>query len=93
MTDMADYIAKKTAELGLHREDQLTTSQSLLNARYPGQTRVLSLNGGLLRIVTPNASVASELRLRQLELLQTMNRDTNGKDTITKLIIQVRSLD
>jgi hypothetical protein len=65
---MEEYFAKKRIELGLDREDALARIQSTVDAWYPGQVRVRQLHQGVLRLVTPNASVASELRMRQLEL-------------------------
>lgn len=64
-----DYFARKRAELGLDREDQLGVIQKTLDAWYPQMVRVKQLHQGVLRLVTPNSSVASELRLRQIELL------------------------
>lgn len=81
MSDMSDYLQKKAAELGLDRADQLSDIQTKLNQMFPNQCRALSLNDGVLRITTPNASVASELRFRQAEL------KTGG---VTRVIIQIR---
>jgi hypothetical protein len=64
-----EYFARKRRELGLDREDKLAVVQSWLDERYPGQARAKKLHQGVLRVVTPNASVASDLRMRQLELL------------------------
>ena len=65
-----DYFARKRQLLGLDRADILTAIQATLDAWYPGQARAKQLHAGVLRIVTPNASVASDLRLRQLELIE-----------------------
>lgn len=65
-----DYFAKKRAELGFDRFDQLTAIQATLDAWYPGQTRAKKLHQGTLRVITPSASVAAELRMRQVELLR-----------------------
>ncbi len=66
---MGEYFAKKRVELGLDREDVLVRVQATLDAWYPGQAKARQLHQGTLRIVTPNASVAGELRMRQMELL------------------------
>lgn len=66
----ADYFERKRRELGLDRAEVLTKVQLWLDERYPEQARARSLHQGVLRLVTPSASVASELRLRQLELLE-----------------------
>jgi hypothetical protein len=66
-----DYFTKKRAQLGMDREDQLAGIQRVLDSWYAGQARAKRLHQGTLRIVTPNASVASELRMRQLELAET----------------------
>lgn len=65
---MEEYLAKKRVQLGLDREDVLAQIQSTVDGWYPGQVRVRQLHQGVLRLVTPHASVASELRMRQLEL-------------------------
>jgi hypothetical protein len=64
-----DYFAKKRRELGMDRADDLERVQKLLDAWYPGQARAKQWHRGVLRVVTPSASVASELRMRQVELL------------------------
>jgi hypothetical protein len=64
-----DYFAKKRAELGMERQDQLAAVQATLDAWYPGRCRARQLHRGVLRLATPSAGVASELRMRQLELL------------------------
>jgi hypothetical protein len=64
-----EYLKKKAFELGLDRADILVDVQRLLEDWYPGLVRAVSLNKGVLRLVTPNASVAGELRLRQVELM------------------------
>jgi hypothetical protein len=64
-----DYFAKKRQELGMDRADDLGRVQALLDAWYPGQARAKQWHRGVLRVVTPSASVASELRMRQVELL------------------------
>ena len=69
MKDMRDYLQKRAAELNLGRGSQLVAIQTYLDGLYPGQCRAVSLNDGVLKITTPSASVASELRLRQVEIL------------------------
>ena len=81
-----DYFARKRQELGLDRGDTLEAVQQALEALYPGLVRALSLNDGVLRLTTPNSSVASELRLRQVELL-----DKFQKYEIKRLQISIRS--
>jgi hypothetical protein len=84
--EVGDYFERKRRELGLDREDVLKAVQSWLDVRYPGQAKAKSLHLGVLRIVTPNASVASEIRMRQLELLE--SQKLNG----TRLAINIQSL-
>ena len=66
----ADYFAKKRRELGMDRADELARVQAALDGWYPGLARAKQLHNGVLRLITPSASVASELRMRQLELAQ-----------------------
>jgi hypothetical protein len=42
--------------------------QAWLDQNYPAQARAKQLHRDTLRIITPNSSVASELRMRQIEL-------------------------
>jgi len=82
----ADYFERKRRELGMDREDQLKTVQRWLDGRYPGQVRARQLHRGVLKLETPSAPVASELRMRQLELLAACDlRDT-------RLAIRIGSL-
>ncbi len=85
----ADYFKKKVQQLDLGRAETLTKIQTELDKMYPDQARAISLNGGILKIITPNASVAQDLRLRQVELLAGWNR---AGSPITRLQIQIRSL-
>lgn len=64
-----DYFERKRRELGLDRADDLARVQAVLDRWYPGMARARQWHQGVLRLVTPNASVASDLRLRQRELL------------------------
>lgn len=68
----SDYFARKRQELGLDRADDLARVQAALDAWYPGLARARQLHRGTLRVVTPSASVASELRMRQLELARVL---------------------
>jgi len=65
----AEYFERKRRELGMDRADVLVRVQELLDTWYPGLVRARQLHQGVLRVVTPNASVASELRMRQMELI------------------------
>jgi hypothetical protein len=65
-----DYFARKRTELGMDRADTLGVVQKWLDERYPGKARAKSLHRDVLRLVTPNASLASELRMMQLELVR-----------------------
>jgi hypothetical protein len=80
------YFEQKRAQLGMDREDKLEAIQRTLDAWYPGLARAKQLHQGVLRIATPNASVASELRMRQLELLA-----AHGLET-TRLSISIQSI-
>lgn len=80
--NIGDYLQKRAGEMGLDRADQLSETQAYLDRVYPGQCRAVSLNDGVLKITTPNASMASELRMRQTEII--------GSQTyISRLFIQI----
>lgn len=86
-----DYLNKRRVELGLGRGESLEKIQGLLDEMFAGQTRVASLNNNVLRITTPSSPVASEIRLRQVEIL-TKARALAGPDQpINNLQIQIRA--
>jgi hypothetical protein len=64
------YFEQKRRELGMDRGDVLQQIQATLDLWYPQRARARQLHLGVLRIVTPSSSVASELRMRQVELLE-----------------------
>jgi hypothetical protein len=82
-----EYFERKRREMGLDRVDVLQGIQVTLDAWYPGQARARQIHQGTLRIVTPSASVASQLRMRQLELLAAHAL------TETRVAISIQSLD
>ena len=84
-----DYFSAKRDQLGMDRANVLQQIQATLDAWYPGATRVKQLHHGVLRIVTPNASVAADLRLRQRELLA---QHKAAAQTIERLQISIASL-
>ena len=86
-----EYFARKRAELGMDRADILEQIQATLDTWYPAQTRAQRLHRGVLRIVTPNASVASDLRLRQLELIA-LHGNKEAAHGIERLQISIASL-
>jgi len=64
------YFKAKAYELGLDRANIIELAQKTLDRLYPAKTHVISLNRGTLKIITPSAPVASELRLNQSILLK-----------------------
>lgn len=88
--DTRDYLKKRGEQLRLDRGENLELIQAELDQRYPREVRALSLNDGVLRLITPTAAVASELRLNQVELLATFKQKTG--ENITRLAISIRSL-
>lgn len=68
--DFKSYFERKRVELGMDRQDTLQTIQAILDKWYPGMARAKRLHQGVLRLETASASVASELRMRQLELFE-----------------------
>ena len=68
--DMKAYFAQKRVELGMDRQDTLAEVQAKLDEWYPQMARARKLHQGVLRLETASASVASELRMRQLELFE-----------------------
>ncbi len=64
-----DYFARLRAKLGMDREDVLVGIQKVLDDWYPQKVRARQLHQGTLRLETPSAGVAGELRMRQVELL------------------------
>lgn len=85
------YFERKRAELGMDRADVLSEIQATLDLWYPHQTRARRLHRGVLRIVTPSASVASALRLRQRELVR-LHPPKEAAHTIERLQISIATL-
>ncbi len=86
MEGLGDYLQKKARQLGLERGDQLKAIQAYLDKKYPGLCRAASLNEGVLKITTPSASVASELRLSQEEIKAHI---LSQYPSLTRIIIQI----
>jgi hypothetical protein len=70
MNGMEDYLKKVAGKLDMGRAGQLVEIQSYLDGLYPGQCRAISINKGVLKITTPNASVASELRYKHRQIAE-----------------------
>lgn len=87
MLEPDDYFADVRRRLGFDRADILAAVQTTLESWYPGQARAKLLHQGTLRIITPSAAVASELRLRQVELLE------RHQLTGTRLAISIDTLE
>lgn len=87
---MREYINQKAQELDLERGESLAKIQAILDRLYPGQARAKSLNQQVLKIVTPNASLASELRLRQSEIIREIVETTLRP--VNRLHIQITTL-
>ncbi|MBW4061645.1 hypothetical protein HJC99_03705 [Candidatus Saccharibacteria bacterium] len=85
-----DYFSKKRTELGFDRVDHLATVQSWCEREYPGQVRAVRLHQGVLRLVTPSAGVAGNLRLRQIELMRLMQSVTG--EPLKRIQITISSL-
>lgn len=86
MEDLNYHLQKRAKELGLDRADTLSQVQSYLETLYPKKCRAASLNDGVLRITTRQASVASELRFKQTDIKKHLET-SNIK--IKRLVIQI----
>jgi hypothetical protein len=84
-----DYFLRKRAQLGMDRADVLEQIQAVLEEWYPGLVRAKQLHQGVLRLITPSASVAGELRMRQVELLASLPVEF---DTKVRLAISISTL-
>ena len=91
--NLGEYLRDKADELDVGRADALQIIQIELERRYPEKTRALALHQGKLRVITPNASVAGDLRLRQLDFLEIIRMTVPTGTVIERLIIQIRSLN
>jgi hypothetical protein len=88
--DDKDYLTQRALELGLDRADILTAAQKFFDQAFPRQVRARSYLAGVMRVTTQDASVASELRLRQIELMRQLNLNIDTANQITQLNIQIR---
>ncbi len=93
LEDAQGHLRRTARRLDLGRGEALNTIQKLLDHDYPDRARVVSINEGVLKVVTVSAPVASELRLRQVELIKTWEDAIGFKYEITRLYIQISSLD
>ena len=73
MLDADDYFSEIHKKLGLHRASDLTKIQTILDDWYPLKARAKRLHEGKLYIITESSSVANDLRLRQIELLDVIH--------------------
>jgi hypothetical protein len=85
MSDMSDYLARKAGELGLERGEQLEQIQAYLDERWPRLCRAVSLNDGVLKVTTTNASLASELRMSQTAIIHRFE-----EISLARIIIQIQ---
>lgn len=88
--DLKIYLKRKAATLDLDRGAALKKIQGLLDKDFPAKTKAKSLNEGVLKIITPSASVASELRLRQEQYIPVFTQATTR--SIERLHIQITTL-
>lgn len=83
MNNIGDYLSKRASELGMGRADQLAQIQAYFDGIYPGMCRAMAINEGILRVSVNSASLATELRMRHLEV----HKALAGFD-IKRIIIQ-----
>ena len=84
------YFDQKRHQLGMDRADVLERVQQLLDEWYPGRVRARQWHRGVLRLVTPSASVAGSLRMRQMELIELAGLITDSPATPDGLPARVR---
>lgn len=93
MEDAQSHLRRTARRLDLGRGEALMAIQKQLDRLYPGQTRTISLNDGVLKVATLSAAVASELRLRQVTLIKQWGEAIEFRYEINRLYIQIRTLD
>lgn len=74
MKSINEIMRGRVDSLDMGREDQLAAIQEILHDLYPGKIRARRLQSGVLTIETPSATVASDVRLRQEELLERLDQ-------------------
>lgn len=84
--DFTGHFERKRVELGMDREDVLNSIQAVLDGWYFGKVRARRLHQGVLLLETASASVAGELRMRQLELFEAVTL------TDTRLAISIADM-
>jgi len=85
--DLRLYLKRKAENLDLDRGAALHKIQQILDRQFPGKTKAKSLNDNVLKVITPSAAVASEIRLRQQDLISQFTQATTR--TINRLHIQI----
>lgn len=66
-SDAFDHIR---ARLGMDRQDDLARVQAILDEWYPDMLRAKRWHRGTLTVTAANSPVASEIRMRQVELIE-----------------------
>lgn len=77
-----DYLERRFSKPAPN--DSLPRIQEILNTLYPQKAKAISLQKGVLKIITPSAAVANDLRLRQ-------ERITIQTPEITRFQIRITS--
>lgn len=85
LNNLGDILAKRQIELDIGRSDILIQAQKELDKLYPGRCRALAIRDGVIKIITASASVAGDLRIRQVAFLALI-------PAATKIHIQIREL-
>ena len=90
--DAKSYLQQKAKQLDLGRGKALQTVQELLDDRYQKRIRAISLNDGVLKIITPSAGLANNLRLEQIQLIKDLEQAIGWRYHITRLIIRISTI-
>lgn len=90
LEDAKSHLAKRARELDLGRADTLAKIQTILDEAYRQKAVAKSLNNGVLKVVTPSAGIASEVRLNQVSLIKQILRRTSV--TVDRLYVQIGEL-
>jgi len=87
MDSIKDLLGKKADQIDLQtKKDALVLVQEVLDRHFPGHTRAAMLQRERLTVKVTSPSMASEVRLSQLTLIEEINRLPDI--LITRLVIR-----
>ena len=88
MNSLKDLLKNKADDIDSSgQRDDLQLVQMELDRLFEGAVKVAKFNDGVATVTTSNASMASELRMQQAQLIEDLN--SSLKNDINRMIIRI----